>query len=535
MAEPIPPTDRDFMKTVAPVLSAQAQRALQHGNECLDHGDHARAEQSFAAGLRESSDHPDLLRGRAIALQRLQRDAEAIPLLRRVLELEPADAIACNTLGTALGAVGDTAAAVVALRRACELAPHFAASWFNLGKVLTLLARTDEALAPLQRALAIDPGFESARFLLAEALMMSGHSDDSAAQYREVLRHAPQSGLAWWGLANLKAVRLIESDTQRLAALVRQPGLAVPEHIGAAFAFGKALEDTGRDAEAFTAYREANAFARRHIPWNAAGFDAWLARLLAVFETPLPAPLDAQLGHEVIFIVGLPRSGSTLSEQILAAHPQVEGASELPDLGAVIAEESSRRRRPFPDWARDAVAADWQRLGQRYLERTARWRERRPRFTDKMPGNWLLIDAIRAMLPGAAIVDCRRDPLETCWSCFRQIFWQMHEYSYDIDDLAAYWHAHDRALRVWRERYPERIREQVYEELLADPEQQTRALLEFCGLPFDPACLRPHEATRSVRTASAAQVREPMRRDTARAPRYGALLDPLREALARPR
>jgi len=521
----------------SPRLGPQAERALQLGNQCLDRGDDARAEQSFAAALRDAPDHPVLLRARAIALHRLNRNGEAIALLRRVLELQPDDAIACNTLGTALAAVGDTAAAVVALQRACELAPDFAASWFNLGKALTLLARADDAIGPLQRALTIDPAFESARFLLAEALMMSGRSDDSAEQYRAVLRRAPQSGLAWWGLANLKAVRLEESDARQLATLVRQPGLAVPERIGAAFALGKALEDAGRDAEAFAAYGEANAFARRHFPWNATGFDAWLARLLAAFEAPAPAPvpLDARLGHEAIFIVGLPRSGSTLSEQILAAHPQVEGASELPDLGAVIAEESHRRRRPFPDWAREAGAADWRRLGQRYLERTARWRERRPRFTDKMPANWLLIDAIRAMLPGASIVDCRRDPLETCWSCFRQIFWELHEYSYGIDDLAAYWHAHDRALRVWRGRYPDRIREQVYEELLADPERQTRELLAFCELPFDPACLRPHEATRSVRTASAAQVREPIRRDTARAPRYGALLDPLREALARPR
>lgn len=528
MAESIPPA-------ASPTPGAQARRALQQGNLYLDRGDFARAERVFAAASREAPDDPDLLRGRAIALQRLQREADAIALLQRALELRPDDAIACNTLGTALGAVGDMAAAVAVLRRACELAPAFAAGWFNLGKALTLLARTDEAIAPLQRALAIEPAFESARFVLAEALMMSGRSADSAAQYRQLLQRAPQSGLAWWGLANLKAVRLDEHDARRLAALVRQPGLPVPERIGAAFAFGKALEDVGRDAEAFVAYEEANAFARRHIRWDATGFDAWLTRSLAAFETPRPSPLDARLGAEVIFIVGLPRSGSTLSEQILAAHPQVEGASELPDLGAVIAEESARRRRSFPDWVRDAAAADWQRLGRRYLERTARWRERRPSFTDKMPGNWLLVDAIRAMLPGARIIDCRRDPLETCWSCFRQVFWEMHEYSYGIDDLAAYWHAHDRALRTWRERYPGCIREQVYEALLADPERQTRELLAFCGLPFDPACLRPHEATRSVRTASAAQVREPMRRDTARAPRYGALLDPLREALARPR
>ena len=187
---------------------------------------------------------------------------------------------------------------------------------------------------------------------------------------------------------------------------------------------------------------------------------------------------------------------------------------------------------PFPHWVGAMDDAGWRRLGERYLDRTARWRANRPRFTDKMPNNWMYAAAIRRMLPGARIVHCRRDAVETCWSCFRQIFWSAHDYSYDLADLAAYWHACDRAMRHWQARSPARIRGQVYEDLLADPEGQTRALLDFCALPFDAACLRPHEATRSVRTASAAQVREPLRRDTARASRYGDRLDPLRRALA---
>jgi hypothetical protein len=177
---------------------------------------------------------------------------------------------------------------------------------------------------------------------------------------------------------------------------------------------------------------------------------------------------------------------------------------------------------------------DWRRLGERYLERTAHWRQQRPVFTDKMPGNWYYIGAIRAMLPGARIIACRRDPLETCFSCYRQHL-DNNEYTRTFADLAAYWRDYDRAIRHWRSLHPAHVHEHVYEDLLANPEACIRRLLEFCGLPFEEACLRFHETARDVRTPSAMQVRQPLRRDTARSDRYGALLDPLRQALGLPK
>ncbi|MEO8460859.1 MAG: sulfotransferase, partial [Dokdonella sp.] len=236
-------------------------------------------------------------------------------------------------------------------------------------------------------------------------------------------------------------------------------------------------------------------------------------------------------GDEVIFIVSLPRSGSTLTEQILASHPEVEGGNELPDLQRILEAESRRRRKPFPVWVGEATPADWQRMGEEYLARTARWREKRPRFTDKLPRNWLQAGAALAMLPAARIVNSRRDALETCFACYRQLFAE-HGFCYDIEDMAAYWHDYDRVCRKWAADFPDRFRDQHYEALLADPEGNTRELLAFCGLEFDPACLRFYETEREVHTPSAAQVREPLRKDTARSDRYGARLDPLRAALA---
>jgi hypothetical protein len=217
---------------------------------------------------------------------------------------------------------------------------------------------------------------------------------------------------------------------------------------------------------------------------------------------------------------------------VLAAHSQVEASGELRDLPQVLAEESRQCGRHYPDWVASATDDDWRRLGERYLERTARWRERKPFFTDKLPGNWMHVGAIRAMLPAAKVIVCRRDPLETCFSCYRQYMTADGQgWTHRFEDLAAYWNAFDRALRQWQARWQGFVHLQDYENLLAEPEASVRALLAFCGLPFEDACLAFGSGSRAVRSPSAAQVREPLRRDTARATRYGALLDPLRNAL----
>jgi hypothetical protein len=196
----------------------------------------------------------------------------------------------------------------------------------------------------------------------------------------------------------------------------------------------------------------------------------------------------------------------------------------------VLTEEAQRLRTPFPDFVPSRTADDWSRMGRRYLERTARWRRERPRFTDKLPGNWMYVGAIASMLPAAKIVIVRRDPLETCFSCYRQRL-AGNEYTRTFADLAAAWRDFDRAARHWLAQYPDRVHEVVYETFVSDPESSIRSLLDFCGLPFEENCVQFHKTERDVYTPSAAQVRQPLRRDTARSPHYGALLDPLRAEL----
>lgn len=512
-------------------LSQTAVDLLQRAERHVYAGELRLAEGLLVGAEALSPRHPEVRRLRAVLLVHAGRSAEARLLIEALLQQNPDDPLLLTDHVEALFACGDDQAAFTALRRICELQPDSAIAWFNLGKNLKDQAWIEESLPALERAVALAPEHAYARTLYADVLVLLGHFPQAREQYLEVLRRAPATGAAWWGLANIKTVRLSDEETALLESLLHGPDVRESDRLAMGCVLAKAYEDQGRYAQAFETLTATNARIRQRKPWNAAKFSALVDATIEQFRRPHAQADDPRLGEEIIFIVSLPRSGSTLTEQILAAHPEVEGASELGDVSHVLRAESERRGIDFPFWVGDATPADWSRLGRDYLARTARWRSKRPRSTDKMPNNWYFVGAIAAMLPGARIVNCRRDPVETCWSCFKQMFSVGNEFTYDLDYLARLWRDYDRMVRFWHEQAPTHLRDQVYEDLVAQPETQVRDLLAFCGLDFDPACLRFHEVERSVRTASAAQVREPLRRNTARTAGYGALLDPLREAL----
>ncbi|HEY8683403.1 MAG TPA: sulfotransferase [Rhodanobacter sp.] len=514
-------------------LAPAAVQPLQVAAHAIRDGAEDIARQALDVVLGMTPEHPEALRLYGILHTRAQRHAEAQALLRRVIAQWPDYALAHSDLGNVQQAAGELDAAFASWRQACALAPDAPMPWFNLGRNLQLHGDTGAAIDALERAHALAPEFLPALILLGDALVHAGRFDDADARYRAALLLHPACGDAWRGLANMKTRPLSDADRKQLTLSLLRTDISPAERIAMGFALGKVCEDQGHYAPAFAALNAANAQLRQLASWNAGAFHAHVDAM-RIASARLPAPSDATLGHEVIFIVGLPRSGSTLFEQILAAHPDVEGASELPDLEQVLSEESARRRQPLLQWSGVATAEDWWRLGRRYLELTARWRSRTSRHTDKLPSNWLLSGVLRAMLPGARIVDARRDALEAGWSCYKQQFYRLPHFACTLTDIAAYIRDYERVMAVWQAAEPQRIRIQRYEALLADPPAEIRALLAFCGLPFDPACLDYHRTTRSVRTASAAQVRQPLQRDTARAVRYGVLLDPLRFGLGLP-
>lgn len=508
--------------------------AMVHaGARALRDGQPQRARQLLEQAIGQAPGHPEPLRYLAIVLMQQRQLAAARQTLQRALALAPDDALLHSDLATTHAAMGDMDAALAGWRHAVARDPRLMSAWFNLGRNLQQQGETEAAIAALTQACDLAPQALPPRVLLGDALVHAGRFDEAAGHYRAALAVHPACGDAWRGLSNIKTVPLDASDAEALRAQLQRADVAASDRIAMGHALGKLEEDRGRHPEALAAFSAANALQKQLTPWSADAFRAYLQQALEATAT-LPAPLDPRLGEEVIFLVGLPRSGSTLFEQILAAHPEVEGASELPDLGIVIQQESQRRGQPYPQWVPQASAADWHRLGREYLARTARWRQRRPRHTDKQPDNWKHAGILRAMLPGATIIETRRDPLETAWSCFKQQFYSQPHFANDMADIALYMQGCAHAMQQWRARDPARIHLHVYEELLASPEARISALLDDCGLAFDPACLEFHRAERSVRTASAAQVRQPLRADTARALAYGLLLEPLLALLQLP-
>jgi tetratricopeptide (TPR) repeat protein len=491
-----------------------------------------QAEAQLQPALGTNSGHPEVLRLYA-GIRSLRGDhANALDAMQRAIKLRPVDPLYYNTLGTILGASGDYDAAIRALRRACEFDPGLSIGWYNLGVMLTRSVRNEEAADALRRAVELAPDNMDARALLADMLRTQGHIKESASEYRKVLVERPRAGMAWWGLADLRNGSLKPDDIELMRTALRDSRTADQDRIAIGYALAAALDQGGYYEESMNELKRANAIARLRQRWNASGFSAAIDTFNQAFRPPPDVAGD--LGREVLFIVGMPRSGTTLVEQILASHSEVEGAGELPDLPLVLAEESRRRSLPFPRWVHLMQRDDWQRLGARYLERTAHWLERRAKFTDKLPNNWMYLGAIRAMLPGAHIVVCRRNALETCFSCYRQHL-ANNEYTRTPEDLAAFWRDFDRTAEYFLKLHPGHIYQHAHESLVQNPEQSIRRLLDACELPLEEACLRFYESDRDVRSPSATQVRKPVHQmNTSHTQRYGSLLDTFRVALGMP-
>ena len=516
-----------------PPVPANAVAILREAEQALASNDFAAAERALTLAMVIAPNHPRTLRLLGRALFKRGEWAEAAQNFAAVDAVIPRDVDNLIDLGRAQSANGEYENAAATLRRALA-ERNDAATLIELGIVLDAGANAEAALEVADQLISMDHDLTRARLLRARSLQVMGRIDDTAAEYRELIRRNRELPSAWFGLMDIKTLRLDAAERSALKATCHDARWNDLERSMLGYALGRACEDAGEYADAVEAFDMANRLARRRVTWDGVGWTRQVDDIALAFDhVTESAPAD--LGTEVIFIVGLPRSGTTLVEQILATHPMVEGANELPDLAVIIGEESRRRQMPFPNWAPRANAADWERLGRDYLQRTARWRLDKPIHSDKMPENWPYTAAIRVMLPGARIIDSRRDPVETAWSCFKQLFGPNRvAYSYDVDELAQYWRDYDGFMRLQAQQHPGHLRVQSHEALTANPESEVRAMLTFCGLDWNEACLQSHQTQRAVRTASAAQVRLPLRRNTGSSALYGDNLADFRRHFAVP-
>jgi tetratricopeptide (TPR) repeat protein len=532
---------------------------------------HEAADAAFAEHLRWSTRDPRLMTA-ALALAE-NRIPEAEALLREHLRHYPTDVAAIRMLAEVAARIGRMADAETLLAKALELAPGFTAARQNYAMVLHRQNKPALALAEVTRLLEAEPGNPGLRNLKAAVLGRTGDYEQSVALYRAVLADyphqprvwmslghalktagrnaesieayrrcialAPQFGEVWWSLANLKTFRFTSGEIATMRAQLERVDLTNDDRFHFHFSLGKALEDTGDYADSFDHYARGNALRRKLIRYDADDNAAHVERSRKLFTREFFAARKGSGFHapDPIFVVGLPRSGSTLIEQILASHPLVEGTQELADITMIARTVGRRTTRAetsaYPRALEKFSADELRALGEKYLESTRIQRKTdRPYFIDKMPNNFAHVGLIHLILPNAKIVDARRHPLGCCFSCFKQHFARGQAFTYELGEIGRYYRDYVELMAHFDDVLSGRVHRVFYERMVEDTEGEVRRLLEYCGLPFDESVLKFHENPRAVRTASSEQVRRPIFREGLDQWRhYEPWLGPLVEAL----
>ena len=533
-------------------------------------GDADAADRAYARYIKAATRDPRLL-GAAGALCD-NRIPEAEALLRAHLAQHPNDVAALRMLAEVAARLVRYSDALRLLERCLELAPSFDAARQNYATVLNRQGRSAEALAQCARLLAKEPHNPAYRSLHAAVSANLGDYGEAISAYGSVLREFPQQpklwlsyghamrttgkvpesiaayrralslestlGEAWWSLANLKTFRFSDADVLAMRQALSREDLSDEDRLHFEFALGKALEDAASYEESFSHYAAGNALRRSQHGYDSGENSRFVLRSKQLLTREFFAERAGAgaAARDPIFIVGLPRAGSTLLEQMLASHPLIEGTMELPQLPRIARELAGPKQEEEGTFLKRLVALsrdELRALGERYLAETRIMRKTdAPFFLDKMPNNCMYVGLIHLILPNAVIIDARRHPLGCCFSCFKQHFARGQWFSYGLDDLGRYYRDYVELMAHFDEVLPGRVGRVFYEELIADPETQLRRLLERCALPFETACLRFYENERAVRTASSEQVRQPIFRAAVEHWRhYQPWLGPLAQAL----
>ena len=510
--------------------------------------------------IRRGVNNPRLMDA-ALALHD-NRLSDAEPLLRAHLKADPFDVAAIRMMAELAGRIGRYKDAENLLRRALELAPEFGAARANLATCLYRQNKPTEAIAELDRVLIDDPenigsanlkaaalgrigGFDEAIALYEQVLkevprqpkvwMSYGHmlktvgrQADGIAAYRRALDIQPSLGEVWWSLANLKTVKFTADDIAAMQSALTG-AISDEDRFHLDFALGKAFEDMKDYATSFAHYDAGNTLRRTKIDYDADETSAFVDSRIALF-TPDFFAVRARQGFDApdpIFVLGMPRAGSTLVEQILSSHSLVEGTSELGDIPVLARGYSD------PEKLAALSPAEMRELGESYLERTrVQRRTDKPFFIDKLPNNWAHVGFIHLILPRAKIIDARRHPLGCCFSNFKQHFAKGQAFSYSLTDMGLYYADYVRLMAHIDNALPGRVHRVVYENMVRNTAAEVHALLTACGLAFEPACLEFHKTERAVRTASSEQVRQPIFKEGTEAWHgFAPWLGPLESAL----
>lgn len=499
----------------------------------------AAAEIMLRRILRQTPQDVEAMRLLAEVLIRSENYGEAERLLRNCLDLAPGYSAARYDLAHLLLTLQKPSQLPPLLERLLKLEPQNAAYRSLQASVFSLIGRHDKSIEILGTLFADSNAAASLWVNYGHELKAAGRSRDSVNAYRRSTALAPSSGAAYWSLANLKTFRFDAAELDEMRAQLNREDLPADDRVHFEFALAKAFEDDRRFAESFEHYAAANSLRRSMLPYDSAKITAQVVHSKKVFTPGFFAERQGfgSKAIDPIFIVGLPRAGSTLLEQILASHSLVEGTRELADITS-IARGLGRKSSEMDDAAflealSSLNAADVAALADRYLDDTRIYRRTgEPRFVDKMPNNFLYIGLIQLLFPRAAIVDARRHPMGCCLSCFKQHFARGQRFTDDLSDLGSYYRDYVDLMAHFDAVLPGRIHRVNYENVVKDLPREVHGLIEYCGLPFEDQCLRFFENRRGIQTASAEQVRQPIFSEGVDQWRhFEPWLGPLKEAL----
>jgi len=486
------------------------------GAALRDRGQFDEAVAAYHRAIRIRPDYAEAYSNLGNVLRDQGQFDQAVAAHNQAIQIKPGYVEAYFNLGAVLRDRGNLIEAEAAYRRAIRGRPDYAAAYSNLGATLRELGKPEEAVAACRQAIVLKPNFVEAHNNLAVALTELGRLKEGRAVLEQAVRLAPRNAKCRRNLGEI--VRFVAGDP-RLAELeqlaAESASLSVGDRIELHFALAKAYEDVGRHPEAFRQWLDGNALKRRQIAYNEAATLGALNRARAVFTSELirthrnagqPSPMP-------VFIVGMPRSGTTLVEQILASHPQVFGGGELTHFGEAV--KGTRRTfggsAIFPELVSGMTDDDFRDVGARYLSEIERLAPAAARITDKSPGNFIFAGLIHLALPNATIIHTVRDPVDTCISCFSKLFAEGQKHTYDLAELGRYYRHYQTMMAHWhRVLPPGRILDVRYEDVVADLERTARRIVAHCGLGWDARCLAFHQTERPIRTASATQVRQPI-------------------------
>ena len=499
----------------------QADPARQLIARAAEHHRAGRIEQAEAVYreiLRRDPNHVEALRLLALVAISAEHYGQAEQLLKRAVEIAPDFLPAWIDLSRAQLERLDVSAALASIERALQLNPHSASVHVSLANAQARSGRHDQAVSSYSRAIELDPGLPAGYLGLGNTLKTVGRQAEAIDAYRRAANLRPELSEAWWSLSNLKTFRFEDREIEAMERQLELPAMSDEARAQFCFALAKAREDAGDHARAFGLYERGNGLRRALENYDPVQTEMLNERIAEVFDAEFLARHAGRGDPDraPIFVVGLPRSGSTLIEQILASHSLVDATHELPEVGRLI-QQLNRERRDgivYPEAVRDLADDTWAALGRSYLESTRRYRGNAPHFIDKNPNNFASIGLLSLILPNAKFVNARRHPLDTCLSCYKQLFARGQPFTYDLVELGEYYLQYARLMAHWHAVLPGRVLDVHYETMVTDQAEQTRRLLEFCGLPWEDACLRYYETQRAIRTASSEQVRLPIYTDS---------------------